>query len=91
LKTAGVAAVVAKYFARIFFRNAINIGLPVIEVSDYQIATGEELAVDLEDGLVRNISRNLEFRSAALPGVMIDILDEGGLVDYLKKNGSYRI
>lgn len=91
LKTAGVAAVVAKYFARIFFRNAINIGLPVIEVAEYQIATGDELAVDLKKGHIRNLSRKLEFRCANLPGVMIDILDEGGLVNYLKKNGSYRI
>jgi 3-isopropylmalate/(R)-2-methylmalate dehydratase small subunit len=91
LKTAGVAAVVAKYFARIFFRNAINISLPVIEVPDFQIATGDALAVDLEKGRVSNISRQLEFRSSSLPGVMIDILDEGGLVNYLKKNGPYRI
>jgi 3-isopropylmalate/(R)-2-methylmalate dehydratase small subunit len=91
LKTAGVAAVVAKSFARIFFRNAINIGLPVIEVPDYQIATGDVLAAHLEEGHVRNISRKLEFRSSTLPGVMMDILDEGGLVNYLKKNGTYRI
>jgi 3-isopropylmalate/(R)-2-methylmalate dehydratase small subunit len=91
LKTAGVAAVVAKYFARIFFRNAINIGLPVIEVPDYQIDKGDALAIDLEKGLVFNLSRKLEFQSSTLPGVMLDILDEGGLVNYLKKNGSYRI
>ena len=46
LKTAGVAAVIAKYFARIFFRNAINIGLPVLEVADYQIAAGDDLVID---------------------------------------------
>ena len=91
LKTAGVAAVVAKYFARIFFRNAINIGLPVIEVSDYQIAAGDVLAIDLQKGLVSNVTQNMDFRSTRLPGVMIDILDQGGLVNYLKKNGSYQI
>ena len=91
LKTAGVAAVVATYFARIFFRNAINIGLPVIEVAGYQIATGDQLEIDLQKGHVRNITRDLEFLSTRLPAVMIDILDEGGLVNYLKKHGSYSI
>ena len=91
LKTAGVAVVVAKYFARIFFRNAINIGLPVIEVADYQIATGDTLEMDLQKGQIHNITQNLEFPSTNLPAVMIDILDEGGLVNYLKKNGSYHI
>jgi 3-isopropylmalate dehydratase small subunit len=91
LKTVGVSAVVAKYFARIFFRNAINIGLPVIEVPDFQIAAGDLVAIDLGKGRVGNISRQLEFRSSSLPRVMIDILDAGGLVNYLKKNGSYQI
>ncbi len=91
LKTAGVAAVVAKSFARIFFRNAINIGLPVIEVANFQISTGDVLEIDLQQGFVRNVTLNMNFQSTALPGVMIDILGAGGLVNYLKKNGSYRI
>ena len=66
LKTAGVAAVVAKYFARIFFRNAINIGLPVIEVGEYQISTGDTLEIDLQRGQVSNVTRNMDFQSTRL-------------------------
>ena len=91
LKTAGVAAVVAKYFARIFFRNAINIGLPVIEVDDFQIDAGDILSIDLQQGQVSNVTQNLAFRSTRLPKVMLNILGEGGLVNYLKKYGTYRI
>ena len=91
LKTAGIAAVIAKSFARIFFRNAINIGLPAIEVADCQIATGDRVAIDMQQGHVTNLTQKLEFHSTRLPDVMIDILAAGGLVNYLKKNGSYRI
>lgn len=90
LKVAGVSAVVAKYFARIFFRNAINIGLPVLEVRDLEAATGDELEIDLSAGTVRNLTRGTTHRAAPMPGVMIEILNEGGLVAYLKKNGTYQ-
>lgn len=91
LKTAGVAAVVAKYFARIFFRNAINIGLPVLEVADHQIATGDTLAIDLQAGRVSNLTQKRDLATTRLPAVMIDILGSGGLVDYLKTNRTYNI
>jgi 3-isopropylmalate/(R)-2-methylmalate dehydratase small subunit len=89
LKVAGVSAVVAKYFARIFFRNAINIGLPVMEVPDLEADSGDEIEVDLKQGTVKNLSKGTSYRAAAMPQVMIDVLDEGGLVAYLKKNGTY--
>ncbi len=89
LKVAGVSAVVAKYFARIFFRNAINIGMPVLEVPDLEAESGDEIEIDLKAGVVRNLSKRTEFKASAMPQVMIDILDEGGLVSYLKKNGTY--
>jgi len=91
LKIAGVSVVIAKYFARIFFRNAVNIGLPVLEVSDFEIATGDELAVDLKSGLVENLTTGRAYNATKMPQVMIDILDEGGLVHYLKKYGDYRL
>jgi 3-isopropylmalate dehydratase small subunit len=90
LKTAGVSGVIAKYFARIFFRNAINIGLPVLEVPDLVAERGDELEVDLKAGRVRNLTKGTTHQAAAMPEVMIQILNEGGLVDYLKKNGTYR-
>jgi 3-isopropylmalate/(R)-2-methylmalate dehydratase small subunit len=89
LKVAGVSAVVSTYFARIFFRNAINIGLPVLEVPDLEAETGDEIQIDLKQGVVRNLTKGVEYIASAMPQVMIDILDQGGLVSYLKKNGSY--
>ncbi len=89
LKLSGVSAVIARYFARIFFRNAINIGLPVMEIKDFDIATGDELAVSLESGTVENLTKKRIYSATKMPRVMIDILREEGLVNYLKKNGDY--
>jgi 3-isopropylmalate dehydratase small subunit len=89
LKVAGVSAVVARYFARIFFRNAINIGLPVLEVPDLEADSGDELEIDLRLGRVRNVTKGMTHEASAMPQVMIDILAQGGLVAYLKKNGTY--
>lgn len=91
LKTAGVSAVIAKYFARIFFRNAINVGLPVLELSDYQIAAGDDLVIDFKAGRVSNLTRKKDFTTSTLPAVMIDILNSGGLVNYMKRHSAYHI
>lgn len=91
IKTAGVSVVVARSFARIFFRNAINIGLPVVEVADHAIETGQQVQVDLENGVVRNLATGTEHDATRMPQVMIDILNEGGLVNYLKAYGTYRV
>ena len=91
LKMAGISVVVANYFARIFFRNAINIGLPLLEVKDFDISSGDELAVDLKSGIVENISKQITYKATPMPQVMIDILADGGLVNYLKKHGDYRL
>ena len=91
LKVAGVSAVVARYFARIFFRNAVNIGLPVLEIEDFDIATGDELEINLKSGMLKNMTRNRRYRAAKMPQTMIDILEEGGLANYLKKYGDYQL
>ena len=91
LKSAGVAAVVARYFARIFYRNAINIGLPVGEVAEYDIISGDELLVDLQAGLVANLSRQIDFKISKMPPILVGILAASGLVNYLKKNSNYKI
>ena len=91
LKVAGVSAVVARYFARIFFRNAVNIGLPALEIKDHDIAIGDELEIDLKSGRVKNLTTNVQYSASPMPQTMIDILDEGGLVNYLKKYGDYRL
>jgi 3-isopropylmalate/(R)-2-methylmalate dehydratase small subunit len=90
LQAAGVSAVIARSFARIFFRNAINLGLPALEVPDLACATGERIEIDLARGVVRNVDRGTEHRAAAMPEVMIAILAAGGLVPYLRTHGSFR-
>jgi 3-isopropylmalate dehydratase small subunit len=89
LKAAGVSVVIAKFYARIFFRNAINIGLPVLEIPDHDIETGDELLVDLLVGIVKNKTKNKTYSATKMPKVMLDIMQEGGLVNYLKKNKDY--
>ncbi len=86
LKAAGVAAVVAVSFARIFYRNAINVGLPVVicpEANDVVIE-GEVIEVDLEEGVLRT-SAHKELKFKPLPPFLREILDEGGLVPYARK------
>ncbi|UCH26720.1 MAG: 3-isopropylmalate dehydratase small subunit [Trueperaceae bacterium] len=89
LKAAGVGAVVAKSFARIFYRNAINIGLPAVEVPEHDIGTGAILNVRLTDGVVIDERSGKRFRATKMPEVMVDILQAGGLANYLKERGGY--
>lgn len=87
IKLVGVSAVLAQSFARIFYRNAINVGLPVIKVETAPIEEGDELEVDLTGGTVRNLNRGLTLAFPPLPKVMARILEEGGLLDYVAKHG----
>ena len=91
LKASGVAAVVASSFARIFYRNAINIGLPVVEIGPHEIENGSELEIDLEGGRLVDRTAERSYQAAKIPAVMMDILNEGGLVAYLKKHGDYQL
>jgi len=87
LKYAGVKCVLAESFARIFFRNAINIGLPAIEckgISDV-VETGDELAVDFEAGKVENVSNGKKFQVEKLPPFILEILTDGGLIENLRR------
>jgi 3-isopropylmalate/(R)-2-methylmalate dehydratase small subunit len=87
LKYAGVKCVLAESFARIFFRNAINIGLPVIEckgISD-AVETGDQLAVDFEAGKIVNTSKDKSFQVPKLPPFIMEILNDGGLIENLRR------
>ena len=88
IKISGVGAVLAKSFARIFFRNAINIGLPVIEIDTSDFKQGDEVEIDLEKGILKNLTNSKEYEIKPLPQKMIEILNSGGLVEYIKKKGS---
>ena len=91
IKIAGVSAILAKSVARIFFRNAINLGLPVLICDTDSIDDGDELEVDLGQGTVYDITKGKKLTVGKLPKVMLDILDEGGLVPYIQKYGNFRL
>jgi len=91
IKMSGVSAVLAKSFARIFYRNAINVGLPVLECDTDRIAQGDELEVDLLKGVVENKSKKIKLKAKPLPDVMIRILNDGGLVEHVKKHGGFML
>ena len=91
IKVAGIYAVIAKSFARIFYRNAINVGLPILEIADHSISPGIELDIDLQSGIVKDLASEKVYQSAKMPKVMIDILEAGGLVSYLSKYGDYKL
>ncbi|MDF2571916.1 MAG: 3-isopropylmalate dehydratase, small subunit, partial [Sporomusa sp.] len=85
-----VSVVIAKFFARIFFRNAINIGLAVVECADVDsISEGDQLEVDLETGRIKNLTKHQEYQGSLLPAHIMAIVEAGGLVPYLehKLNG----
>lgn len=87
LKYAGVKCVLAESFARIFYRNAINIGLPVVQcknVSD-KVEEGDELLVDLKTGTVKNESKGITLSATQLPPFILEILSDGGLIENLRK------
>ncbi len=89
IKMAGVSAILAKSVARIFFRNAINVGLPVLICDTDGIKDGDELEVDLKLGKIRDLTNGAELSFAPIPEIMLRILDEGGLIPYIKKYGDF--
>lgn len=92
IKHAGISAVIAKSAARIFFRNAINTGLPLIICSDVdKIEAGDELEVDPQAGIIKDNTKNIELKSEALPPIMIRILQDGGLAEHILKHGGFQI
>jgi len=88
IKGSGAACVIAASFARIFFRNAINIGLPILECpqATAEIAEGDEVAVDLATGRIENKSQNRIYQAQPLPPFVIKIAEAGGIVNFLKKH-----
>ncbi|HRY13471.1 MAG TPA: 3-isopropylmalate dehydratase small subunit [Syntrophomonadaceae bacterium] len=88
IKGAGVACVVADSFARIFYRNAINIGLPILESPEAAAAIqeGDEIEVDLETGLIKNLRNGEVYQATAFPEFMQGIIARGGLINYVKES-----
>jgi 3-isopropylmalate/(R)-2-methylmalate dehydratase small subunit len=91
IKHAGISAVIAKSFARIFFRNAINIGLVLIEANTDNIETGDNLEIDVENGKVKDLTKKSDIKSSVLPEFMLEIIRTGGVVNYIKKNKEFKL
>ena len=89
LKSAGVSVVIANYFARIFFRNAINVGLPVLEVKGLEATTGDKFTINLKSGELNNLSTKKFYQAEPLPEIMQKILSHGGLINFLKSGGDF--
>ena len=87
IKESGIACVIAATFARIFYRNAINIGLPILECPEAaeKIQNGDEVDIDFDTGIIRNITRNETYKAQPFPEFIKDIMKSGGLLNSLKK------
>jgi len=89
IKQRGIPVVLAKSFARIFYRNMVNVGIMPVICDTSGFETGDKLKIDLANGSVKNITRNTELNFSPLPDIMRNILAEGGLVQYLKKHRGF--
>jgi len=92
IKASGISCVIARSFARIFFRNAINIGLPLLECDDAvaQTEAGDILEVDLACGKIKNLTRGMTFTAKPYPDFMAELISAGGLIEYTKKRMARR-
>lgn len=91
IKTAGISAVIAKSFARIFYRNCINLGVPVIECNTDKIDEDDELVLDLDSNKLSNITKDIEIKMKEIPPLMKRFLTVGGAVEYYKKHGRLKL
>ncbi len=91
IKMAGVSAILAKSVARIFFRNAINLGLPVLISDTDKIDDGDELEIDLATSTIKDITNRNQLTFSKIPEAMLHILDEGGLIPYIQKYGDFKL
>lgn len=87
IKAAGIQAVVAKSFARIFFRNAFNIGLPIFEVKDLtdEADEGDEIEIDMDSGQIMNLTKGKKYETKPIPSFMQELIKAGGLIEWTKK------
>ena len=91
IKFAGLSGVLAKSYARIFYRNSFNLGLPLIECDTDGIGEGDELEVDLDRGIILNKTKGKEIAIKPLPEVMQILLSDGGLIEHFKKHGGFKL
>lgn len=89
IKAAGIRAVIAKSFARIFFRSSINIGLPLLECNTDLINEGDKIEIDLQSAIILNKTSNSSIKIKGFSGLPVEIVESGGLVSYYKKRGYF--
>ncbi|HOX53951.1 MAG TPA: 3-isopropylmalate dehydratase small subunit [Candidatus Omnitrophota bacterium] len=86
IKGCGISCVIAESFARIFFRNAINIGLPIFEIKDTSdIKSNDLLEIDVDKGIIKNLNNNKTYHSSAFSGFMQELVNAGGLMNWVRK------
>ena len=87
IKASGISCVIAETFARIFYRNAINIGLPIIECAEAakEIEAGDEVDIDFDTGIIRDITKGTSYQGQAFPPFMQELIQAGGLVNYINE------
>ena len=91
IKESGIVAVLAKTFARIFYRNAFNIGLLLVETDTDKIGESDKIEIDLDKGLVKNLSKDTQLSIRPLPEFMQELLNAGGIINYYKKYGELKV
>ncbi len=91
IKYSGISAVIANSFARIFYRNCYNLGLPAVEADTSKIDDGDELEVDLDSGIITNKTKKQQINISPLPQTMQILLKDGGLVEHFKKHSGFKI
>ncbi len=91
IKLAGVSCVIAKSFARIFYRNAFNIGLTLLVADTDKIDEGDVLEINLEKGIIKDVTKGITLESTPIPPFMMRLLEDGGIVEHIKKNGDFRV
>ncbi|HJN03079.1 MAG: 3-isopropylmalate dehydratase small subunit [Nitrospinota bacterium] len=87
IKETGISCVIAKTFARIFYRNSFNMGLPIFESAEAseKIETGDKIEVDTNAGIIKNITKNQTYKTQPIPPFMQELIDDGGLINHIKK------
>ncbi|NQT32808.1 MAG: 3-isopropylmalate dehydratase [Candidatus Omnitrophica bacterium] len=89
LKASGLCAVIAKSFARIFYRNAFNVGLCLVECETNYIDDMDELELDLDENILKNLTKGVNIEIKPVPGIMRKFLDSGGVIEYFKEHGGF--
>lgn len=91
IKIAGVSCIIAKSFARIFYRNSFNIGLPLLTTDTDKIEEGDELEIDLDKGEIKDVTRGFTLTSQPISAFMMRLIQDGGIEEHIKKYGDFKI